>query len=230
MKKKEETKFECEFCKSKFSLERTLTAHLCKYKKRWLDRDDRANQLALQCFVQFMRKNSLKKTIPTYEEFIKSVLYTSFVKFGKYCIEIRCVNVPRLVEYYVRQNIKLDTWTSDENYTKFLIDYLKTENPIDAVERTMNHCAEMAETESIQSNDYLRYGNRNKICYAITAGRISPWVLYQSESGVKVLEEFTEDQLKIIYDYINPTQWAIKFSKDSENVELVKEVLNLAKW
>ena len=112
----------------------------------------------------------------------------------------------------------------------FLVEYLKTENPIDAVGRSMQYCDELAVSENIQPNDYFRYGNRNKICSAIYGGRISPWVLYQSDSGVKLLDELSEDLIKMIYDYINPVQWAIKFSKDTENVELIKQVLTLAKW
>ena len=41
----------------------------------------------------------------------------------------------------------------------------------------------LAEIEKIQSRDYLRYGNPNNICYEIARGRISPWMLYQSESA-----------------------------------------------
>jgi hypothetical protein len=63
-----------------------------------------------------------------------------------------------------------------------------------------------------------------------TVGELAPWVLYQSDSGVKMLDELTPDQVKMIYEYIDPIKWAIKFSKDTENVALVKQVLDLAKW
>lgn len=230
MKKTEATKFGCEFCKREFVRESTMLKHICEYKHRWLDRDRRSNQVGFQCFVQFYQKHSASKKPKTYEEFIKSAYYIAFVKFGTYCLQINAINVPRLVDYYLKENIKIDTWTSDVNYAKFLVDYLRTENPIDAVGRSMQYCDELAAQESIQPNDYFRYGNRNKICSAIYGGRISPWVLYQSESGVKMLDELTPDQVKMIYEYIDPIKWAIKFSKDTENVELVKQVLDLAKW
>jgi hypothetical protein len=230
MKKIEETKFGCEFCNRAFVRESTMLKHICEYKHRWLDRDRRSNQVGFQSFVQFYQKHSASRKTKTYEEFIKSPYYTAFVKFGSYCLEINAVNVPRLVDYYLKENIKLDNWTSDTNYAKFLADYLQTENPIDAVGRSMQFCDELAAQENIQPNDYFRYGNRNKICSAIYSGRISPWVLYQSQSGVKMLDELTPDQVRMIYDYINPVEWAAKFSKDNENVELVKQVLDLAKW
>ena len=225
-----EKKHVCEFCNREFIRESTILKHICEYKHRWLERDRRGNQLGFQTWLQFYKKNSASKKPKTYEEFIKSAYYTAFVKFGNYCVDINCINILRYSEYLLKENIKLDTWCSDSNYTKFLIDYLKIEDAMDAVARSVEHCMELAESEKIQPNDYLRYGNKNKILYAITTGKISPWVLYQSESGVKLLDTLGEEQIKLVYDYINPTQWAIKFSKEPEKVTEVKNILSELKW
>jgi hypothetical protein len=230
MKKNTEINFGCEFCKRTFIRESTMLKHICEYKHRWLERDRRGNQIGFQSFVQFYKKHSTAKKEKTYEEFIKSAYYTAFVKFGNYCVDINALNVSRLVEYYLKENVKIDNWTSDINYNSYLIDYLKTEDYLDAVHRSVEICIENAEEEKIQSKDYLRYGNRNKICHLIVAGRISPWVLYQSESGTKFLDDIQEDLIKIIYDYINPVQWAIKFSKETDKVDEVKSLLKELKW
>ncbi len=230
MKKNTEINFGCEFCKRTFVRESTMLKHICEYKHRWLERDRRGNQIGFQSFVQFYKKHSTAKKEKTYEEFIKSAYYTAFVKFGNYCLEINALNVPRLVEYYLKENIKIDNWTSDLNYNSYLIDYLKTEDYLDAVHRSIEVCIECAEEEKIQSKDYLRYGNRNKICHLIVAGRISPWVLYQSESGTQFLDDIQEDLIKFIYEYINPVQWAIKFSKETDKVTEVKSLLKELKW
>jgi hypothetical protein len=207
-----------------------MLKHICEYKHRWLERDRRGNQIGFQSFVQFYKKHSAAKKEKTYEEFIKSAYYTAFVKFGNYCVDINALNVPRLVEYYLKENIKIDNWNSDQNYNVYLIDYLKSEDPLDAVHRSVESCIENAEEEKIQIKDYLRYGNRNKICHLITSGRISPWLLYQSESGTKFLDDIQEDLIKFIYDYINPVQWAIKFNKETDKVNEVKSLLKELKW
>jgi hypothetical protein len=207
-----------------------MLKHICEYKHRWLERDRRGNQIGFQSFVQFYKKHSAAKKEKTYEEFIKSAYYTAFVKFGNYCVDINALNVPRLVEYYLRENIKIDNWNSDLNYNTYLVDYLKSEDPLDAIHRSVESCIEYAEEEKIQSKDYLRYGSRNKICHLIVTGRISPWLLYHSESGTKFLDDIQEDLIKFIYDYINPVQWAIKFSKDTDKVNEVKLLLKELKW
>jgi hypothetical protein len=207
-----------------------MLKHICEYKHRWLERDRRGNQIGFQSFVQFYKKHSAAKKEKTYEEFIKSAYYTAFVKFGNYCVDINALNVPRLVEYYLKENVKIDNWNSDLNYNVYLIDYLKCEDPLDAVHRSVESCIEYAEEEKIQSKDYLRYGSRNKICHLVVTGRISPWLLYHSESGTKFLDDIQEDLIKFIYDYINPVQWAIKFSKEQDNVGEVKSLLKELKW
>ena len=202
--------------------------HLCENKRRWQDKDQPGNRIGFQAWVEFYKKNTASKKLRTYVDFTKSAYYIAFVKFGHYCVDIKCINVTRYADWLLKNQIKIDSWCSDTNYTKFLIDYLKVEDPLDAVARSIEFTIELAKTAGIQSNDALRYANRNKLAYAITSGKISPWMLYQSESGVKFLEELDESQQKMIIDYINPEQWAIKFKRNTEMVAQVKELLNAA--
>ena len=62
----------------------------------------------------------------------------------------------------------------------------------------------------------------------MTTGRISPWMLYHSQSGLKLLDELDETQLKMILEYINPEQWALKFLRNKDSVKQVKELLKEA--
>jgi hypothetical protein len=108
------------------------------------------------------------------------------------------------------------------------VQHLKDEDALDAIARSIETTIDLASEEKIQSKDYLRYGNRNRICHLITNGKISPWMLYQSESGVDFLSNLDEGQQRLIMDYINPEQWAIKFKRNTEMVVQVKELLKEA--
>lgn len=227
MKKNSETKSEysCEFCNREFQRETTMMKHLCENKRRWQDKDLPGNRIGFQCWLQFYVKNTATKKKRTYLDFIKSSYYLVFVKFGYYCININAINIMRYADWLLKNNIKIDSWCSDTNYNKFLIDYLKDEDPLDAIVRSIETTIELAKEEGVQSKDYLRYGNRNKICHAITNGKFSPWMLYQCESGVGILESLDVTQQKMIIDYINPEQWAVKFRRNLEGVKQVKELL-----
>lgn len=230
MKKTEEinTDYKCEFCNRKFIREKTLLTHMCENKNRWLDRDRRGNQIGFQSFVQFYQKHSAAKKVKTYEEFIKSAYYIAFIKFGNYCLNTNVINVSRYVDWLLADAIKIDNWGTDASYTKFLIQYLRKEDPYDAIARSVSACNELAEIEKIQVHDVLRYGNANKICHAITTGKISPWMLYQSDSGTKFLDNVNQDHIKIIIDYINPEQWALKFKREPKIAEEIKSTLKQA--
>jgi hypothetical protein len=151
-----------------------------------------------------------------------------FAKFGSYCIDVNVLNPSRYIDWLLTDNIKIDNWTSDSVYTKYLCEYLRTENPFDALERSVNYCSDLAKQENIQPNDVLRYGNPNRICHAITTGKISPWMLYCSDSGSHFLETLNSDHAKIVIDYINPEQWALKFHREPELRNQIRETLKLA--
>jgi hypothetical protein len=228
MKKTEEidTAQKCEFCKATFQRKNTILKHICEPKRRWLERDRQGNRVGFQAWLEFYKKNSAGTKNRTYEEFINNPYYLAFIKFGNYCVDIKCINVSRFSDWLLKNNIRVDYWRQDSNYTKFLCEYLRVEDPLDAIHRGIETTMEKAETEHIQPRDYLRYGNANNICYEIARGRISPWMLYHSDSGIKFLDSLREDQQRMIMDYINPEQWAIKFNRDKESVNQVKELLN----
>jgi hypothetical protein len=224
----EPVKFSCEFCKREFARETTIAKHICEYKHRWLEKDRRGNQIGFQAWVQFYRKNTGSRKHSTYEEFIRSAYYIAFVKFGTFCVDINALNISRFVDWLLKNQIKIDSWCSDSTYTRYLIEYLRHEDPLDAIARSIETTLDLAKTENILGKDYIRFGNVNKICYAITTGKISPWLLYQSNSGVRFLETLNPDCVKMIVDYINPDQWALKFHRNPEQVKEVKQLLNTA--
>ena len=228
--KEKETKatFSCDFCNRNFVRESSFMKHLCEYKHRWLNKDEAGNRIGFNTYLQFYKKNTASKKQKTYMDYIKSAYYAAFTKFGHYCVDANVINVGKYVDYLLKEQISIDTWNSDKVYTDFLIRYLRQEDSQDAIARSIETCIEIASDEKIQTKDVLRYGNRNKICYKITTGKISPWMLYQSVSGRQFLDKLDEGQVKLILDYINPEQWALRFKKYPEVVETIKTLLTEA--
>lgn len=218
----------CEFCGKIFVRETTVFKHICQYKQRWLNRDLPSNRIAYHAFNNFYRKNSACNHDKTYLDFIKSPYFNAFIKFATYAIEVDVINVPRYQDWLIKQQVKIDDWATDSAYTRFLTEYLRVEDPLDALHRSIETTMTLAKTENIRPCDYLRYGNKNKICYQITKGKISPWILYHSKGGLELLSNLDSTQQQLIINYINPELWAIKFVKDSESVKQIKELCDVA--
>ena len=223
-----EPKFSCEFCNRSFQRETSIATHLCENKRRWQDKDQAGNRIGFQSWLEFYKKNTATKKARTYLDFTKSAYYLAFVKFGHYCVNVNVLNVNRYADWLLKNSVSIDNWCSDTTYTKFIIDHLKTEDPFDAIARSIETAITLAKSEGIQSHDYLRYGNRNKLCHVITTGKISPWMLYHSASGIEMIESLDEIHQKMIIDYINPEQWAIKFVRNADIVPQIKELLAAA--
>jgi hypothetical protein len=80
------------------------------------------------------------------------------------------------------------------------------------------------------AEDCLRYGNTNAMVYAITAGRISPWIVYNCESGQKFLSELDSTQIAMVWPYIDSEVWHKKFNDYVADQEYVREMLTKAGW
>lgn len=217
--------FACDFCGRSFKKETTLFSHICETKRRYQDKDLPSNRIGFQTWSEFYKRNTASKKARTYLDFAKSAYYIAFVKFGKYCADVKCISVNRYVDFLLDNKIKIDSWASDTSYDNFLKFHLRHEDPLDALARSIETTIDFAEKDSILAKDYLRYGNKNRICSLIMNGKISPWMLYQSESGVELISNLDEHQLKMIMDYINPEQWAILFKRNPEKVKEVKNLL-----
>jgi hypothetical protein len=159
---------------------------------------------------------------------MKSAYYAAFVKFGSYCVDIRAVNPAAYVSYLIRNRAPLDNWNSDRNYTRYLVEYLRLEDGLEAVKRSIDHMLTLAEQENIKLLDVLRFVNPNRICHMITVGHISPWVLYHSDSGREFLSNLNADQGALVMDYIDPERWQIKFLRESQQVAEIQALLEQA--
>lgn len=222
--------YKCQYCLRDFVRESSLSVHVCEQKKRHLEQNEAGVRLGLHAYLKFFELTQGSAKNKTFKDFASSPYYKAFVKFGRYCVEIKAVNPARFVEYVLKQNKKIDYWCSDRLYTEYLVEHLKVESVQDALARAIEYAIDWAEKTECPAHDCLRYGNPNAIIYAITAGRISAWVIYNSESGQKFLNNLTSEQLAIIWSYVDADVWQRKFKEYSEDQEYAQTILKQAGW
>lgn len=226
-----ESKSICKFCEKSFRKESTLAAHLCEPKRRWQQEKETGVQLGLKAYLRFYEYSQGSARLKSYADFVTSPYYNAFVKFGRYCQSIRCINFANYLDWLLKNNKKIDNWCSDRLYVEWLPEYIKKEAVQDALERALREMEDYAESNTdIRGGfrDYFRYGNSNRITFHINNGRISPWVLYNSESGVEFLDNLTEEQIGIVLPMIDPDYWQRKFRDYLADTEWVKDILSKA--
>lgn len=220
--------FVCKYCQKSYIKESSLFAHMCESKRRWQQQNEQAVQIGFKSYLRFYELTQGSSKIKSYEDFMKSPYYTAFVKFGRYAVDIRAVNIQSFTDWLLKNNKKLDHWCKDSLYNEWLTQYLQKEAVQDAIERAIKVMQEYADSnETLENNfsNYFRFGSANKICQQISNGRISPWVVFNCESGINWLEQINQEQLEIILPIIDPDFWQRKFKDYVSDTAWCKDIL-----
>jgi hypothetical protein len=223
-------KFECQYCKKSFAKETTLMVHVCEQKKRYQSQNETGIQIGLRAYQKFYEISQGTGKPKSFDDFAKSPYYRAFAKFGQYCVGINAINVPQFTKWLLKHNKKIDYWTSDKVYGEYLQEHLRVESPLDALHRAIEYSIRWAHETGNSSHDYLRYGNDNMLCFAISTGRISSWALYNSNSGAEFLGRLNNEQIAMVWEMIDSDFWQKKFRDYPEDTSYVKDILKQAGW
>lgn len=217
--------YKCKYCEKSFRKESTLSCHICEPKRRYQQENEQGVRLGMQAYLKFYEVTQGSSKTKTYDDFVVSPYYSAFVKFGQYLVQIRAINVPMFITWIIKENKKLDSWTKEAYYDEYLYDYLRKEHPNDALERSFTEMQKWADETNQPFNDIFRTGSPNKVCNMIVNGRISPWIIYNCNSGVEFLSNLNEEQVTLIFRFIDPPFWEKKFKDYLADTEFLKSVL-----
>ena len=220
--------FKCEYCNKSFAKESTLAVHMCEKKRRHMNRNEKHVQLGYRAYQLFYRIGTNSKKDKTYEEFASSQYYIAFVKFGSYCVDLHVDDVPGLTTWLLKNQIKIDRWTSDQVFNDWLKSRLKTESVDRAFERTVLFMQNWANENNCAWNEYFEKVSSNMAVFHICSGKISPWVLFASNAAQEFLDKLNPEQLQMVVDYIDVPYWQRTFKKYPEDFSWVQKVLSEA--
>ena len=220
----------CKYCAKGFKKESTLAVHLCEPKRRHQQQNEKGVQIGLNAYLRFYEMTQGSAKFKTYDDFAKSPYYNAFVKFGRQCVNINAINVERYIDWLLKNNKKLDHWAKDSMYDEYLQQYLRTEALTDALQRAINYSISWGEEKGCEPHDVLRYGNSNTVTYAIRTGKISPWIIYNCESGQQFLNNMNTDQIQIVWPWIDSDFWQKKFRDYPADQAYAEEILRQAGW
>ena len=224
------TTFTCEFCNKTFKRERTIASHACEPRRRMQSKGETSVQIAFSTFGKFYRRlqgSGAKEK--SFQDFIKSSYYSAFIRFGEYCVSVNCISVIGYADYVIKNEIPVDKWNTDTIYSMFLQYYIQIEPLDDALERSVKYSMTWATENNMDSYDFFRKASTFNIISSLQSGRVSPWVLYQSGSGMAWIQQTTLG-LSPVWDMIEPDMWGKVFEKRTEDVEFARSALILGGW
>ena len=220
----------CQYCEKDFQRETSLAVHVCESKRRYQEKDEVGVQLGFKTYIKFYESTQGSARLKSWDDFARSPYYRAFVKFGRHCQAIRAINVPRFTDWLLKNNKKIDHWCRDTMYGDYVTEYVRQEAVSDALARAMEQAIGWSEETGNPDRDYLRYGNSNAVCYAITTGRITGWVLYNCDSGQEFLANLNAEQVAMVWPMIDADFWQRRFRDYAADREYAREILNKAGW
>ena len=197
---------------------------MCPRKRRWADRDITYVRLGYRSFQMFYEMSTSASKPKTMEDFIRSKYYEGFVKFGRSCVRNEYLVPEKFAEWLLHKGKKLDDWPKDKTYDEFLLEYVKKEPGMRAMERSVIFLAEWSKENDIPWQDYFRQVSGSRGVYDLRSGKISPWLLYISDSGKELLQRFSEEQIKMVGEIISATFWRGVFEKNPAEVREIQSI------
>jgi hypothetical protein len=216
--------FVCNYCKTGFSREKTLLNHLCEKKRRWMDREEKYVQIGFMAYKTFYEKFQGKKNVD-FSHFVESQYYTGFTKFGKHVLNINAIEIEEFIRFLITSSVRLDDYTKDETYEMFVRFLTSREPASKALERNVLLMQSWANETKKPWTDFFKEISPSRAVDYIRAGRLSPWVLYNSKSGKELLERLSSEQLVIVWKYIDIRFWEAVFKKHPDDISFIQNIM-----
>jgi hypothetical protein len=84
---------------------------------------------------------------------------------------------------------------------------------------------EWADSHRATFSHYFLYASVNAVVHDILNGKISPWVILNSDSAKDIIKSMSDEQLNLIAPAFDVPFWLKKFKEKPADVVLVLEIL-----
>jgi hypothetical protein len=201
---------------------------MCVKKRRYADKEMTHVRLGYRVFQMFYELNTTASKSKSIEDFITSSYYEGFVKFGRSCVRNEYLEPEKFAEWLIKNGKKLKDWCTDAMYDEYLLEYVKKESGMRALERNIIYLSSWAQENNCQWQDYFNKVSPSRAVYDIRSAKISPWLLYLSGTGDQLLNNLNSEQVKMIEHIIDAPFWMKLFTKNKEEVREIKKTCEIA--
>lgn len=220
---------QCKYCKKSFAKESTLMTHMCEKKRRKMGEHDKVNRLAFNIWLKFYKFTvPASKKPKTYDDFIDNRYYTSFLKFARHCLDLSPHDLEGFVDFVFRNAVKLDDWCKNYVYEMYVRENNKKESVDRAAERAILLMQNWSEQTGSTWTEFFDLVNTNQATQWIITGRISPWIIYGSNAGQRLVDRLSAEQLQLVAENIEPKYWQFRLARNKQDTEWIEQTFNKA--
>ena len=215
--------FRCSFCDTGFVNEDRYIKHHCKQMKRDEEIRTPVGMAALNYYKLWM--TGKKRITPNAEQFLKSKLYTSFVKFAKFAVKAGIPNIEQYIKFMIRQDVDPVIWTNDAMYGNYLQYLDRGSDPYKQADATVVFIEKIADALECSTEEIFDLLTPTDVIVMLQQRRLSPWILLHSSKFREFLEKAPTDQRIQILSIVKPRAWAQRRKDNPKVVNIMKEIV-----
>lgn len=218
---------QCNFCKKEFTRPKTLEVHICEQKRRWINKDERAVRIAYASWQHWCKRTGLhlnKKNV-SYEDFMKSSTYITFVKFGNFVEENRLSNYLAYIDFMIKQNYKSNDWLKNSTYEYFIKMNIRQESIEDAIQRTVTFMDKWSTEHEEDWTTFFEKISGQEALDWLRSGRISPWIFFISKKAQMLLATMSDEQVMLLDRYLDIKWWSATLRRKPKDRIFVEQMV-----
>lgn len=191
---------------------------MCQQKHRWNAKDELPSRMAFEAFCVFHKTcmpGNVYGSTPPLEKFINSPEYNGFYIFGKYLSELKLPldQQQEFMKFVMQQGVKIKDWTKSFVLEEFIKLYSLKEDPKRAVESVIILAEEWGNENNGHWTEFFDKVSASMATHFIITGRISPWIIYGTNAGQRMVDRLNERELELVVNHINVNTWKHKLKK-----------------
>lgn len=218
-------KLVCEYCNKEFAREGWLQKHMCEQKERFFKKDDKSVKMGYTAFNFWYKIAMNARKDKTFDHFSNSRYYKSFVKFGEYIVNSKISDWESYVRWLTQNSIKLEDWPKDSVVNKYYIMLNKIESPDRAVEKFIFVAEEWGNKTGFHWSEFWGKANPYLILDYLKEGKISPWILFSSNTAQEFIDNLPDELVHALVSYIDVEFWKKKTKTNKEDVEWISQLI-----
>lgn len=220
-------KHQCSFCKKSFTREKTLSVHLCEQKRRWINKDEKHVRMAFASWLHWCKKTGLylnKKSL-TYDDFMKSSVYITFVKFGLYVEDLHMSNYLAYIDFMIKHNYKVTDWFKNSTYEYFVKMNTRQETVEDAIQKTIKYMDKWSIENHEDWTLFFEKISSQQVLDLLRNGRISPWIFFISKKAQSLLMTMSDEQVMLLDQFIDIKWWTALLRRKPNDRQFVEQIV-----
>jgi hypothetical protein len=221
----EKKTFICQWCKHSFSSESRVVNHLCEQRRRFQQKDTQYARWGLEAYFS-IQKHFFGNVSKTEEDFRHSEFYLACIRWGRFVLQVDCLNATAYLNWLQKLNVSIDKWDNEIVYSAWLQSVIFEEDLWDATYRSIQTMIDWAEENKKEYKNYFKLASSARILLDLQRAKISAIIIYSCNSGIEWLKSLPQSDLNIIWDMINPARWKCRFEKLKEIKQQIEDVCN----